>query len=103
MKPSLIFGVAGTLVSILILVTFLIATDRDPALLITALVTAVPLIAVLFGIRTIQKQTNGMNTELREKYNKALAEISELRSATTPETARAIDSHTETPAVEYDL
>lgn len=80
MKTPTLVGVGVTLLGILGLVTFLIATDRDPALLLTALVTSVPLLAVLFQLNVVQKQTNGTLSSLREELAAEKAENKALRT-----------------------
>lgn len=85
MKPSLIIGVAATLVGVVGMATYLIATGHDPSVLITVMVTAVPLVAVLFGISTVQKQTNGNLSKLSADFEKERAENKVLRSIMTPE------------------
>lgn len=90
MKTSIMLTLAGTVVALASLVTYLIVTDRDPVLLLTVLVTLIPVLGALFlGQKTVQ-QTNGTNTALRQESAAKTQEIIALRSVMTPEQAALV-------------
>lgn len=87
MKLSTLIVFSSTVVAVLFLATFLIATDRDPALLLTILVAAIPALGAVYGLnqlskttRTIETQTNGTNTALRLENSGLRRENGILRS-----------------------
>jgi len=90
MKLSLILGITGTFIAVVGLSAYLIATDRDPTLLITVMVAAVPALATLFGISKVQSQTNGTLSELRAELAVEKNENKVLRSLLTPEQAATV-------------
>ena len=78
MKTPVLITLAATIVAVGGLITFLIVTDRDPALLVTALVIAVPLIGNLFLTQKTVTQTNGNLSKLQDT-------IARQRAIMTPE------------------
>lgn len=84
MKTPTIVGLVALLVGLVAAVTTLIVTGHDPAPLVNQLPILAAVVASLFGIDKITKNTNGTLSDLRAKNESLTAENAALRSVATP-------------------
>jgi len=87
MKPSALLIFTGLTIALAALVVWLIVTDRDPTLFLTALPIIVAQVGLLLRTEKVVKQTNGTLSALREHAATKDAENQFLRSLLTPEQA----------------
>lgn len=97
MKAPIIIGVSATVVSLLGMVTYLIATDHDPTAFVIAATALTPGVAALFGIaqvntavKKVDAQTNGTLSALRIENSQVRQENSQLRTVMPASVASTI-------------
>ena len=97
MKTPTIIGLVALFVGLLAAVTTLLATGHDPAPLVNQLPILAAVVASLFGIDKITKNTNGTLSDLRAKNEALTAENAALRSVATPEQIKQVAPVTPIP------
>lgn len=97
MKTPVIIGVAATVVALLGMITYLVATNHDPTPFVIAAAAIIPGIAALFGlnqvanaVNKVDQQTNGTLSSLRLENSQLRVENATLRTATPTDIARQV-------------
>ena len=76
--------IGGTVLTLAVLLTIIIVTDRPVTTFVSALATVIPLIGGLFYLNQIKTQTNGTLSELRAELARERAVNTALVAAATP-------------------
>jgi hypothetical protein len=100
MKTPVLVTLAVTTLAFAGMIVYLVATDRDPLLMVTALITIIPVLGTLFlGQKTVN-QTNGTLSAYRVENAGLRVENSQLRNYVPTDVATNIPV---TPPVPSDV
>jgi hypothetical protein len=99
MKTPVLVTLAATIIAFGGLITFLVVTDRDPALLVTSVAIIIPTLGALFLTQKTVSQTNGTLSALRVENGLLREENATLRTYAPTEAGLAVPT---TPAVLLD-
>jgi hypothetical protein len=75
MKPSIIIGIASTIVVLAGLIVVIIVTGHDPSAYLVSITTLIPLVAALFGLDRLTKSTDQIKTNTNGTLSAMRAEL----------------------------